>query len=137
MSNDDWDPCGPPRCDVCGHELEETEDQQGHDVLGCPLCHAKRQAQVWRGEWEKVCKEIDRLKQDLHDAGDGDTWHAAWQRCEAENERLERDLAAARAALRPFAAAAARIPEDWQDCIAFRGHTVGEYRAARAAGGAE
>jgi hypothetical protein len=36
----------------------------------------------------QLVAEIERLREELHDAGDGDTWLAACGRCEKEIERL-------------------------------------------------
>lgn len=41
---------------------------------------------------EQQDREIEQLKADLHDAGDGDTWRAADQRCEQELAEAKKQL---------------------------------------------
>jgi len=55
---------------------------------------------VTQGAFNAAMAEIERLREELHDAGDGDTWRKACGRCEQEIERLRGERNEAREAAR-------------------------------------
>ena len=65
----------------------------------------------------KLEAEIERLKQELHDAGDGDTWRESCKRLDAEIERLTRERDEVMRQAREFQTDAKRVGDriDEQD----------------------